>query len=101
MIRNMRLLVATITAATGIFSCITFAHTGPSGPIILRTTVLLDGRGNVLHNTAIVVEKGKILRLDPHARGTTYDLRGLTVLPGWIDAHVHVSWHFGPDGKLA
>src|SRR4029077_14593019 len=28
-----------------------------------------------------------------------YDLRGLTVLPGWIDAHVHITWSFGPDGK--
>jgi imidazolonepropionase-like amidohydrolase len=30
-----------------------------------------------------------------------YDLRGLTVLPGWIDAHVHITWHFGKDGKNA
>ena len=30
-----------------------------------------------------------------------YDLRGLTVLPGWIDAHVHITWSFGPDGKNA
>jgi imidazolonepropionase-like amidohydrolase len=30
-----------------------------------------------------------------------YDLRGLTVLPGWIDAHVHITWSFGKDGKNA
>jgi imidazolonepropionase-like amidohydrolase len=30
-----------------------------------------------------------------------YDLRGLTVLPGWIDAHVHITWSFGRDGKNA
>jgi imidazolonepropionase-like amidohydrolase len=28
-----------------------------------------------------------------------YDLRGLTVMPGWIDAHVHIAWIFGKDGK--
>jgi len=28
-----------------------------------------------------------------------YDLHGLTVLPGWIDAHVHITWSFGKDGK--
>jgi imidazolonepropionase-like amidohydrolase len=28
-----------------------------------------------------------------------YDLRGFTVLPGWIDAHVHINWSFGKDGK--
>jgi len=26
-------------------------------------------------------------------------LRGLTVLPGWIDPHVHIAWSFGKDGK--
>jgi imidazolonepropionase-like amidohydrolase len=30
-----------------------------------------------------------------------YHLRGLTVLPGWIDAHVHITWSFGKDGKNA
>jgi hypothetical protein len=25
----------------------------------------------------------------------------LTVLPGWIDAHVHITWIFGKDGKNA
>jgi imidazolonepropionase-like amidohydrolase len=27
-------------------------------------------------------------------------LTGLTVLPGLIDTHVHVGWHFDPDGRL-
>ena len=30
-----------------------------------------------------------------------YDLRGLTVMPGWIDAHVHITSSFGKDGKYA
>jgi imidazolonepropionase-like amidohydrolase len=30
-----------------------------------------------------------------------YDLRGLTVMPGWIDAHEHITWNFGKDGKNA
>src|SRR5207302_8274192 len=30
-----------------------------------------------------------------------YDLRGFTVMPGWIDSHVHITWSFGPDGKNA
>jgi imidazolonepropionase-like amidohydrolase len=70
-------------------------------PTVLRVSTLLDGKGHILHNTSIVIENGKIVRLDPHATGRVYDLRGLTVMPGWIDAHVHISWHFGPDGKNA
>jgi imidazolonepropionase-like amidohydrolase len=55
-----------------------------------------------VHDTAIVVQHGKIVRVDPKATGDrVYDLRGVTVMPGWIDTHEHITWHFGPDGKLA
>ena len=29
----------------------------------------------------------------------TYNLRSMTVLPGWIDVHDHITWHFGPNGR--
>jgi imidazolonepropionase-like amidohydrolase len=58
-------------------------------PIVLRATTVLDGRGGVVKNTAIVVNGATIARLDPDARGTVYDLSGLTVMPGWIDTHIH------------
>ena len=67
---------------------------------VLKVSTALDGRGHVLHNTRIVVQDGKIVRLDPKAGPVTYDLTGYTVLPGWIDTHVHPEWHFGPNGKL-
>ena len=69
--------------------------------IVIAATTVLDGRGGVLRNTRIVVEGSKIIRIDPNAAPVNYDLRGLTVLPGWIDAHVHITWSFGPDGKNA
>jgi imidazolonepropionase-like amidohydrolase len=69
-------------------------------PVILKVTTLLDGKGRVLHNTRVVVQDGKINRIDANASPVTYDLSGLTVLPGWIDTHVHIDWHFGPNGKL-
>src|ERR1041384_1389931 len=68
---------------------------------VIAATTVLDGKGHVLHNTRIVVQDGKILRIDPKARPVDYDLRGLTVLPGWIDSHVHITWSFGPDGRNA
>ena len=69
--------------------------------IVIAAGALLDGRGRVLRNTRIVVEGSKIVAVDPKAGPVTYDLRGLTVLPGWIDAHVHITWSFGRDGKNA
>jgi imidazolonepropionase-like amidohydrolase len=67
--------------------------------IVIATNKLFDGRGNVLPQTRIVIEDSKIVAIDPKASPIDYDLRGLTVMPGWIDAHVHITWSFGPDGK--
>ncbi|MGH9480533.1 MAG: hypothetical protein ACRD1L_00425, partial [Terriglobales bacterium] len=68
-------------------------------PLVLEVSTLFDGRGGVTHNTRIVVQDGKIVRVDPKATGDLVDLRGLTVMPGWIDVHVHMTYHFATDGK--
>src|SRR5882672_4377228 len=68
---------------------------------VIAASILLDGRGRVLRNTRIVIEGSKIVAIDPKAAPVDYDLRGLTVMPGWIDAHVHITWSFGKDGKNA
>ena len=75
----------------------------PAGPVVVRTDRLLDGRGAVLRDAAITVEGGRITRVGTGAAatGVQYDLRGYTVLPGWIDTHVHIGSHFGRDGRIA
>lgn len=69
--------------------------------IVIAASTVLDGKGQVLRNVRIVVEGSKIVAIDTKPGLADYDLRGLTVLPGWIDAHVHLTWYFGKDGKLA
>src|SRR2546426_5920863 len=73
--------------------------------IVIGASTVLDGKGGVLHDTRIVVEGSKIVAIEtrakPGAGPVGYDLRGLTVLPGWIDAHAHITWNFGKDGKNA
>ena len=69
--------------------------------IVIAASTLLDGKGHVLRDTRIVVEGAKIVAVDPKAAPVDYDLRGMTVMPGWIDAHVHLTWIFGKDGKNA
>ncbi|HLR07576.1 MAG TPA: amidohydrolase family protein [Pyrinomonadaceae bacterium] len=69
--------------------------------IVIAASTVLDGKGHVLHDMRIVIEGSKIVAIDPRAGPVDYDLRGLTVLPGWIDAHVHITWSFGKDGKNA
>ena len=68
-------------------------------PIVLRARMLLDGRGGVQRNTAVVVQNGKIARVDPAAAGPSRAPLNVTLLPGLIDTHVHIAWHFGPDGR--
>ncbi len=70
-------------------------------PLIIQAERILDGRGGVVGPTRIVVQGDRIARLDPAAKGSGYDLRGLTVLPGWIDTHVHLGSHFGKNGRIA
>jgi imidazolonepropionase-like amidohydrolase len=86
--------------------CALAQETSSQGPaqskrIVIAASTVLDGKGRVLHDTRIVIEGSKIVAIDPKAGPVDYDLRGLTVLPGWIDAHVHITWSFGPDGKNA
>jgi imidazolonepropionase-like amidohydrolase len=68
---------------------------------VIAASRVLDGKGGVLRDTRIVVGGSRIIALDPAAGPVDHDLRGLTVLPGWIDAHVHITWSFGKDGKNA
>src|SRR5690242_3080388 len=67
--------------------------------IVIAAGNLLDGRGNVIKNTRVVIVGSKIVEIDPKAGPVDYDLRELTVLPGWIDSHVHIGSSFPGDEK--
>ncbi len=73
----------------------------PKKRIVIAASMLLDGRGHVSRDTRVVVEGSKIVALDAKASPVDYDLRSSTVLPGWIDSHVHITWSFGENGKNA
>ncbi len=73
----------------------------PSGLVVLLTDRALDGRGNVLGASRIGVQNGRITSLQAARGGTTIDLRGYTVMPGWIDTHVHLDSHFDRTGRIA
>jgi imidazolonepropionase-like amidohydrolase len=72
--------------------------------VVVQTSTLLDGRGGVLRDQSIVIRDGRIAELVPNGQapaGTVYDLRDRTVLPGLIDTHVHITWHFDREtGKF-
>src|SRR5215471_6844057 len=71
-----------------------FTTTLHSQPITIRAGTLLDGRGGLVRNTTLVIEGSRIVRIDPSIQNATYNLSGLTVMPGWIDIHTHIATHF-------
>jgi imidazolonepropionase-like amidohydrolase len=73
----------------------------PAGPLVILTGHALDGRGGTLRNARIGVANGRITSLAATGKGAVIDLRGYTVLPGWIDTHVHLASHFDRTGRIA
>jgi imidazolonepropionase-like amidohydrolase len=63
----------------------------------------LDGRGGVLRRVKIVVEGERIAAVQSDAAkdgSVVYDLSRLTILPGLIDVHDHIVWHFNAKARL-
>jgi imidazolonepropionase-like amidohydrolase len=71
----------------------------PPSRIVIAVGIALDGRGGVIRDTRLVIQDAKIAAIDPKADPIDYDLRKLTVSPGWIDTHVHLNWHFDDQHK--
>jgi imidazolonepropionase-like amidohydrolase len=68
-------------------------------PILIHAARLIDGRGRVISDATIEVRGKTIVSVGSRPKPYTHDLGDVTLLPGLIDVHTHVDWHFGPDGK--
>ncbi|MGA8617483.1 MAG: amidohydrolase family protein [Candidatus Sulfotelmatobacter sp.] len=101
------LTILSIVGFCAVMERIASQSPAPSKRIVVAASTILDGKGGVQHDARIAIEGSKIVAIDrtkdnvPKAGPVDYDLRGLTVLPGWIDSHVHITWSFGSDGKSA
>ena len=76
-----------------------FSTAALADPIVIRAPRLIDGRGHLLRNAAIVVDGGKIVAVETHPRRADIILPNATLMPGGIDTHVHIGWHFDADGR--
>jgi imidazolonepropionase-like amidohydrolase len=89
------LLVAFVAAAST-----TLSAQAPTPPVRIHAAELIDGTGKVLHDATVVVRGSKIEAVDTGGSApATYDLGRLTVMPGMIDVHDHIGWHFNRDGR--
>src|SRR5262245_6507762 len=66
--------------------------------VTIRAAQVFDGR-SVQRNVVVTVRGSKIEGIEPAAGAVTYDLGSMTLLPGFIDAHVHIGWHFDANGR--
>ncbi len=69
---------------------------GPMARSLFRNAHILDAeRGNYLADSSVLVEGDRILEVggaEVHASDAqSFDLHGMTLMPGLIDAHVHVT----------
>jgi imidazolonepropionase-like amidohydrolase len=97
--RRMKLKAALFTAA--VYLC--FAPLGAQNPTIrIHAATVLDGSGKTLRNATVVVQGSKITSIETgNSANATYDLGARTIMPGMIDVHAHVGWHFDKDGRYA
>ena len=80
------------------------AEAGAQDPVtVIRAARVLDGTGRTIPNATVVVRGARIVSVGPNAAvpagARVYDLSTLTLLPGLIDAHDHLAWHFNPQGR--
>ena len=73
-----------------------------SEPVTLRAGLLLDGGGGQLRDAVVTIRDGRIEKVAP-SRGepVTWDLGDRTVLPGLIDAHVHLTGFINSRGRVS
>jgi adhesin HecA-like repeat protein len=67
--------------------------------VTIRARQVINGRGGVTSNATVSIKAGKIVSVGPSSGTPAIDLGNLTLLPGFIDTHVHIGWHFDDKGR--
>ncbi len=83
--------------------CLIFGALGSlaAQDLLITNARIIAANGNVIERGAIVIRAGKIVSVAPGASaaasGPTIDAKGMTAMPGFIDAHRHINT--GPNEK--
>ncbi len=66
--------------------------------VVVHADRMLDGKGRVVRDATVTIEGSKIVKIGGKAKAD-YELKGMTLMPGWIDTHTHPTWHFDENGR--
>ena len=95
-----RLLAFRILACWGVLAC---ARGAAAQDLVFSNARIITGTGAVISRGSVVARAGRIVSVAPGAAANapvnarTIDAKGMTVMPGFIDAHRHINT--GPDEK--
>lgn len=87
------------TLFAAVLSALAVAAAAQPAAITIKARTVIDGRGGLQRDAVVTIRDGKIASLGPSAGQVTHDLGALTLLPGFIDTHVHIGWHFNAEGR--
>jgi len=92
-------LIGTIAMAAG---DVASAQTQPDSRVLITNVRIFDGKGDTLTGPmSVLVEGNKIARIassiNPPGGTTVVEGGGRTLVPGLIDAHVHLVWNVGTN----
>ena len=97
----MPTLLAVLILAAGLSRSRPLVAQEPGGPISIYAARVLDGKGGVMKNATVIVDGGRILRVEPRrVERPTFEFPGGTLLPGLIDAHVHIGAYVNRQGRM-
>lgn len=73
----------------------------PDQPISVFAGRVLDGKGGQFRNATVVIDRGRILRIEPRkVDRPTFEFPNGTVMPGLIDLHVHATAYVNRQGRM-
>jgi imidazolonepropionase-like amidohydrolase len=92
-----------LLAVASLITCASAMLAAQEPVTVIRAARALDGTGRTIPNAVVIIRGTRIVSIAPNAAvpagARVYDLPALTLLPGLIDAHDHLAWHFNPQGR--
>jgi imidazolonepropionase-like amidohydrolase len=90
--------MGTMKKMTWLVSLVSFgllAQTALAQDVAITNARIIVGNGTVIGSGTVIVRGGKIVSASAGAAGTqglkTIDAKGMTAMPGFIDAHRHIN----------